>query len=571
MFRMEHPNPQFFRDEWINLNGEWDFEFDFGNSGKDAGWIEKDGFEKKITVPFYPESDLSGIGYKDFINCVWYKKRIDIPENWKKSGRVIIHFGAVDYKTTLYVNKKSVGTHEGGYSSFKFDITDFLSDSENIITVCAEDDLRSGLQPAGKQSDKFNSYGCFYTRTTGIWQTVWLEHTPDEYVKSFKFFPDAENVKIGFEIQVCGRGDVTVSTSYEGTPTGDSVICANNGIVRGEISLSEKHLWELGAGRLYDVELRFGDDVVKTYFGLRDVKLEGMKFMLNGKTVFQRTVLDQGFYPDGIYTAPDDETLKRDIILSMDMGFNGARLHEKMFEARFLYYCDKLGYMVWGEHANWGLDHSKPEALAPMLNEWLESLDRDFNHPSIIGWCPFNETWDVKGNRQRNEVISTVYKTTKAMDPTRPCIDTSGNFHVETDIFDFHDYEQNVEKFKEYLDKIESEGIVFDQVYRSTPDRQTWRGEAIFCSEYGGIYWDEDNTNEGWGYGEAPVSKDDLIKRYKGLTDILLDNKNIMGFCYTQLYDVEQEKNGLYTYERKPKFDMEIFKKINTQKAKIED
>ena len=581
MYREEHPNPQFFRDSWLNLNGEWDFDFDFGVSGKDGKWFEKDSLDKKINVPFCPESDLSGIGYKDFMDCVWYMKKVDVPADWTKSGRVFLHFGAVDYKATVYVNKKEVGVHEGGYISFKFDITDYLTDGQNLITVCAEDYLRHGMQPCGKQSDKLDSYGCFYTRTTGIWQTVWLEHTPCDYVKSFKFYPDSDNGKIGFEISVSGKGNVEVKTSYEGTSTGGAVLCADNGVVKGEISLSEKHLWELGAGRLYNVEIKYGEDVVKTYFGLRNVKLEDMKFMLNGKTVFQRTVLDQGFYPDGIYTAPDDETLKRDIILSLDMGFNGARLHEKIFEARFLYHCDKLGYMVWGEHANWGLNHSKIETLAPMLNEWIQEIERDFNHPSIVCWCPFNETWLYKEKETDGKLLKTIYNYTKQLDSTRPCIDTSGHYHVITDIYDIHDYTQDVEKFSGYFKALNETG---DFDYEGTDEERApffqkfykyRKGMPVMVSEYGGIKWDlemmqDEKQKISWGYGEAPETEEEFFERYKGLTECLLANKNIGGFCYTQLYDVEQERNGLYTYGRKPKFDMEIIKRINTQEAAIE-
>ena len=257
----------------------------------------------------------------------------------------------------------------------------------------------------------------------------------------------------------------------------------------------------------------------------------------------------------------------KDIQISLDVGFNGARLHEKIFEPRFLYHCDKMGYIVWGEYPNWGMDSSNPNILFSILPEWIEEIERDFNHPSIIGWCPFNETWDYDGRKQHDETLAVVYNTTKALDRTRPCIDTSGNFHVITDIFDVHDYEQDPKVFKEHYDKLMTEGELFDNHKK----RQKYTGGPTFVSEYGGIRW---SVNEGeqnaWGYGDAPKNKYEFIERYKGLTDALLDNDQMFGFCYTQLYDVEQEQNGLYTYSRKPKFETSIFRAINSRKAKIE-
>ena len=325
----------------------------------------------------------------------------------------------------------------------------------------------------------------------------------------------------------------------------------------------------MGKGNLYDLTLTFCGDTVQSYFGLREVRLDDRRFLLNGRSVFMRLVLDQGFYPDGIYTAKDEQALIRDVELSMAAGFNGARLHEKVFEPRFLYHCDRMGYIVWGEYPNWGADHSDPRALAPFLQEWIEAVERDFNHPSIIGWCPFNETWDYDGRRQWNEFLRTVYRATKAIDPTRPCIDTSGNYHVETDIYDLHDYEQNVDVFHAQYDKLATENELFDR-HHDHGGAQIWKGEPVFLSEYGGIRWAGEDA-VGWGYGEAPKTEAEFKARYKGLTDTLLDNPRMCGFCYTQLYDVEQELNGLYTYGREPKFDMDFFKAVNSRKAAIEE
>lgn len=564
--RSEHPDPQFQRKDWLNLNGEWDFEFDFGNSGLRAGVLEKDEWSRKINVPFCPESKLSGIEYTDFIAAVWYRKSVTVTEA-QLEGRVLIHFGAVDYETYLYVNGEEAGYHKGGYTSFTFDITEFLTAGENVIAVNARDDVRDPLVPRGKQSELYNSHGCDYTRTTGIWQTVWLEFVPKAYVKSFKLFPDTVNATLGVSAVVEGEGAFKAEAFYDGRLVGsfEKMVA---GFVSGDIKLSETHLWEVGCGRLYDLKITFGDDEISSYFGLRDIRIDGYKVLINGKSVFQRLVLDQGFYADGIYTAPSDEALEKDIRLSLAVGFNGARLHQKVFEPRFLYHCDRLGYIVWGEFGNWGLDYSRDGALEAMLPQWCESVARDFNHPAIVGWCPFNETWDRDGRKQNDELLRIVYRVTKQLDETRPCIDTSGNFHVETDIFDVHDYEQKVEIFKGNYDRLMTEGVLFERF----PDRQEYDGKKpAFVSEYGGIQWSLGSRGDAWGYGNAPKSEQEFIDRYKGLTDALLDNERMFGFCYTQLYDIEQEQNGLYYYDRSPKFAPEIFRRINSRKAAIED
>ena len=571
--RTEYPRPQLVRKDWINLNGQWEFEIDFSASGKARKLYEAEHLASRILVPFCPESRLSGVNYKDFMNCVWYLRRLELPEEWKagvlkKGERVLLHFGAVDYFATVYVNGKEAGSHKGGYASFSMDITDYLDmQGDNVITVCAEDDIRSGRQPAGKQSDRHGSWGCYYTRTTGIWQTVWLEKIPANHIETLHIYPDVENTRVRITAKVSGSGTLSVQASYKGEKMGEMYVQACSGTVDVLLDLKEQHLWEVGVGRLYDLELRFGEDEVTSYFGLRSVRMDGMRFLLNGRPVFQRMVLDQGFYPDGIYTAPTEEALVRDIELSMAAGFNGARLHQKAFEPRFLYHCDRLGYLVWGEHANWGLDVSDYQALTAFLPEWLELVKRDFNHPAIIGWCPFNETYDTDGRKQRDEIIRITYQLTKELDPTRPCIDTSGWYHVDTDIFDLHDYDQNTETFRSRYQRFATEGALED--YYS--DRQTYGGQALFISEYGGFKWDIDGGTEGWGYGDGPASEEEFVERYKSFTDTLLDNEKICGFCYTQLYDVEQEKNGLYTYDRVPKFDMEIFHRINSRRAAIEE
>ncbi len=567
--RPEYPNPQFQRKDWENLNGIWEFEIDRSVSGTDRKLYNSKKFSRSITVPFCPESKLSGINITDFLNSVWYRRCINIKKDDK---RIILHIGACDYLTTCYINSKIAGSHKGGYTSFSFDITDYVHDGENTVVIHALDDDRSGLQPRGKQSDKYRSYGCRYTRTTGIWQTVWLEYVPQTHIESVKYYPDSSNGILNIKAIVKGDGKLTAKAYYHGKEVGSSSVFNNGQNADLSVQLKEKHLWEVGNGRLYDLVLTYGEDTVQSYFGLRNIELDKNRFLLNGQPVYLRTVLDQGYYPDGVYTAPEENDMIRDIQIALDAGFNGARLHEKVFEPRFLYHCDRIGYLVWGEYANWGLDHTELHSLPTILREWMEAVDRDFNHPSIIGWCPFNETWDLNGKKQNDEVIEMTYRFTKSIDTTRPCIDTSGNFHVMTDIFDFHDYCQDPELFKEYLKKLEDEDIVFCQVARNSKykGRQTYRGGPVFLSEYGGIKWTDENDKKAWGYGNSPKTKEEYISRYQALTEAVMKNSKLMGFCFTQLYDVEQEKNGLYTYDRVPKFDMSIIKEINSQKAAIE-
>lgn len=569
--RSEHPKPQFQRDKWMNLNGQWAFEIDNGRSGKARGLHQADAqLSDTILVPFCPQSELSGVNHKDFLSGVWYRRTFELTKE-QLSGRVALHFGAVDYRCEAFVNGVSVGTHTGGYVSFCFDVTEAVREGENVLTVYAEDDERDPLIPRGKQSELFYSHGCDYTRTTGIWQTVWLEFLPETHIEKIKIFPSAETGSFDVEALLKGAGTLTVEAAYEGRPMGAASVKAEGELVRLHLPLQETHLWELGCGRLYDLKLTYGEDKVQSYAGLRSVRLDGYRFLLNGKSVFQRTVLDQGFYPDGIYTAPSDQALENDIHLSMACGFNGARLHEKIFEERFLYHCDRLGYMVWGEFPNWGLDVTRPDAVYSVLPEWLEEVERDFNHPALIGWCPFNETWDRDHRKQDDNVLRAVYLATKSADPTRPCIDTSGNYHVVTDIYDVHDYEQNVEIFKNHYDELSNGGELWDQVnHRGTGVRQQYDGKLpVFISEYGGIGWTKEE--KAWGYGNMPKSEEEFIERFRGLTSAILDNPRIMGLCYTQLTNVEQEQNGLYTYDRQPKFDVNIFREVLTKKAAIED
>lgn len=571
--RPEYPRPQMVRENWQNLNGEWEFDFDFSNSGRERKLFNADKLDKKIIVPFCPESELSGVNFKDFIPAVWYKRDFTLNRE-DVSGRVLLHFGAVDYHSVVWVNGNKIGEHCGGFTAFSFDITDAVKEGVNTVVLYAEDDVRSGKQPKGKQCVEHFPSGCNYTRTTGIWQTVWVESVPATYIADYKLTPDYRNGKVSIRAEIKGCTDgykLIAKTFLSGKPTGETAVQAAP-FVTLEVSLSEIDLWEPGNPALYDLTLSLENeegvgDSVDGYFGLRGVEVKGKAICINGKPIFQRLVLDQGFYPDGIYTAPSDEALKADIVRCMELGFNGARLHEKVFEPRFLYWADKLGYLCWGEYANWGLNITKHEALGIFLSEWMESLDRDFNHPAIIGWCPFNETEVGFDDPVSVSIVRRIFEVTKMYDTTRPAIDTSGYVHCgKTDVYDVHDYEQNVDKYAERF------GGEINCDY-SRNRRQRWDGsKPFFVSEYGGTWWNPENP-EGWGYGATPKSEDEVGDRYCGLTKILMDNPDICAFCYTQPYDVEQEQNGLYKYDRSPKFSQKIYDRIketNMRKAAIE-
>ena len=569
MDRAEHPKPQFERENWRNLNGVWQFEIDDARSGEARGLYETGkALSGTINVPFCPESALSGVGHKDFMAAVWYKRTVTIGADELK-GRAILHFGAVDYLAAVYVNGEKAGTHKGGYVSFSMDVTSLLHEGENEIAVYAEDDVRSRVIPSGKQSEEYASYGCMYTRTTGIWQTVWMEFVPESYILSARYLTDIHAGVLTLTAKVRGEGTLKAEAFWNGDKVGEAAAETVGDAVTLTVPLSETHLWELGKGGLYDLILSFGEDRVKSYFGLREVGIADGKFVFNGRVVFQRLVLDQGFYPDGIYTALSDKELEADVDRSMAMGFNGARLHEKVFEERFLYHADRKGYMVWAEYPNWGLDESLPDAIYGLLPEWISEIERDTNHPAIIGWCPLNETRMIDKNPEfYKSFLRLVYHATKAMDPTRPVIDSSGGAHVETDIFDVHDYDQNPETFRASYARILSDGVI-DGHYFLKDKQQYAAGQPFFMSEYGGTRWAP--GEEGWGYGNAPKTPEEVVARIKGLTDALLDNPAVLGYCYTQLTDVEQEKNGLYTYDRRAKFDPAIISQILSRKSVIED
>ncbi len=573
--RPEHPRPDMLRTNWVTLNGEWQFEIDEAENGEQRGLISGKDLQGKIVVPFCPESKLSGIGLGNtryFKHC-WYRRNFELPSSMA-GKRIRLHFGGVDYKTKVYVNGNFAGEHIGGSASFWFDITPFIQAGSNEIVVYVFDDLRSARQPGGKQSyDK--SEGCVYTRVTGIWQPVWLEAVGSTFIENISIVPDTENSRVLIDAAINGS-DSGLELVGEAFADGKSVgkdncmaIWRNNRLV---VNLKRTKLWNLDSPFLYDIKftLKKGNrviDEVSSYFGLRKISIDGRSILINGKRVFQRLILDQGYYPDGVWTAPSEEALRRDIELSMAAGFNGARLHQKVFEPRYLYWADKLGYIVWGEFPNWGFDY-RPENYANYINEWIEVVLRDRNHPSIVGWCPFNET-----PRQAAELQRIIWNINRAIDPTRPALETSGWFQSipNPEVRDDHNYNQDPKSFKQKWVDYFSGGkkLRLPERYSSINSaEQDDLGVPFMVSEFGGTFWGK--TENGWGYGGAPVNIEDFYKRYEGLVNALLDNPNIFSFCYTQLTDVEQEHNGLYFYDRSPKFDAKRLYKITARQSEYE-
>lgn len=572
--RPEYPRPQFVRDEWVNLNGTWSFEFDFSRSGMDRKLYESKGFDNEILVPFAPQSGLSGVGFKDFIPEMWYHRVISIPENWKDRN-VILHFGAVDYIASVYIDGRIAGRHWGGSSSFDIDITDMvMPGQEHDLVVRVEDDERSGQYAKGKQCGRFDSFGCEYTRTTGIWQTVWMEPVSGTGLKDIYVIPDLDQSRFIIEPSYYGlsSGQKLRVRVLDGDRVVSSAVVPSSAQSYAELPVRKARTWSPESPFLYGIELEVISadgsvtDRVRSYAGMRKIHIEGNRIYLNNEPVYLRFVLDQGFYPDGIWTAPDDQALKRDIELSMAAGFNGARLHQKVFEPRFHYWADKLGYLTWGESASWGANVNNPLSARHFLTEWEETVVRDRNHPSIIVWTPFNETWehpeDREAAREACRMVSDVYKLTKNLD-YRPCHDVSGNYHVMTDIFSVHQYMQDPEELRAWL--APENGLVrqADLEHRETE----YGGQPYLVDEYGGIKWvaGREYSEISWGYGDAPKTLEEFYRRLEGLTDVILGYGHICGYCYTQLTDVEQEQNGIYSYDRTPKFDMDRIRAIFTK------
>ncbi|MFJ9733301.1 glycoside hydrolase family 2 protein [Streptomyces sp. NPDC101171] len=596
--RPEYPRPQFVRDAWLNLNGEWEFEIDRSDTGLERGLRDRP-LTGRIVVPFCPESELSGVGETDFLEAVWYRRTVTVPDDWT-DARVQLHFGAVDHDTTVWVDGTEVARHRGGFTPFTADLGDLAAPGRELTVVVRARDSRHGVQARGKQATWYANSHCHYTRTTGIWQTVWMEPVPrSAALRRPRVTPDLASNSFHVELPLTAnapghRVRATLSDRDGAVVTAESR--ADLGLApRLVLTVPEdrRRVWSPADPHLYDLLLEVLDadgkavDSVRSYAGLRSVAIHGKRLLLNGEPLFQRLVLDQGYYADGLMTAPSDADLVRDIELGLAAGFNGARLHQKVFEERYLYHADRLGYLVWGEFGDWGCetgvrdDNQRPDAS--YVAQWLEALERDHSHPSIVGWCPLNETYQHLHDRITglDDVTRAMFLATKQADPSRPVIDASGYAHrvAETDVYDSHCYEQDPAAFAKTM-----AGLAADRPYVNTgPDGRPWslpyRGQPYFCSEFGGVWWDPeaaanaagDDAEASWGYGERPRTAEEFVERFTGLTAVLLDDPDMFGYCYTQLTDVFQERNGVYRFDRSEKVDTALLRAAQTRPAAFEN
>jgi beta-galactosidase/beta-glucuronidase len=591
IYREEYPRPQLVRKDWLNLNGLWAFAFDDENVGTEQRWFShsEGPFDRDIIVPFAYQSKLSGIGDPSFHDTVWYKREFEIPESWS-GQRVLLHFGAVDYRAWVFVNEQCVGFHEGGHVPFHFDITHYVEDGINLLSVKVEDPSTDQTIPRGKQFWREESEAIWYTRTTGIWQTVWLETVNPTHVSKLRFTPDLDRGEVKVEIEISGdiidKG-VHIDIQFKGNTIVKDIISVHGQYISRAFELYNREIfrtpfhgkgwsWSPENPNLFDVKVKLHNsangqmlDEIGSYFGLRKVHIENGMVYLNNQPYYQKLVLDQGYWPEGLLTAPTDEDLKKDIELSKRMGFNGCRKHQKVEDPRFLYWADRLGYLVWGECAS---AHSFSEgAIARLTREWIEIIERDYNHPSILAWVPLNESWgipDVKMNRQQQHHSLAMYHLVHSLDTTRLVISNDGWELTTTDICAIHNYshgnKDELAKYETYKQDLSTK----DAILSSRPAKRSiyadgfeHRGEPILLTEFGGIGY-KVGEESGWGYTSVG-NAEDFVADYERIMKAVYSSKILFGFCYTQLTDVEQEINGLLTYDRKPKCDLEKIKELN--------
>ena len=572
--RPEFPEPQFQRELWQNLNGTWDFDFDDANAGLNEDWASANRkFSRNITVPFCFESKSSGIGDTTFHPWVWYRRSLTIPDAWK--GRhVLLHFGAVDYRAMVWINGRLAGTHEGGNVPFAFDITPLLKPGANSVTVRAEDPPTDRSIPRGKQYWEPKSRGIFYTRTSGIWQTVWIEPVSNTHLERVRITP-AQDGMVRLEAFVAGP--VQDVEFHAVVKHGRDTVAATSARVAGSPAvaafvINEPRLWSPQSPSLYDIafELRRGSavlDRVNSYFGFRTVTTEGGRVLLNGRPTYLKFVLDQGYWPQSILTPPSDEAIQYDIRMTKQMGFNGARKHQKVEDPRFLYWADRMGFLVSGEMANAQVFHD--EAVQRFTREWMEAVTRDYNHPSIIIWAPINESWGVPHLREPRQqaYLQELYGLTHSLDSTRLVIDNEGWEHTNsTDLFAQHDYARTGDlMFEKYKDLGKPGAAIPDVSRQMLIPGYHYNGTPFYLSEFGGIAFIPEGhavPESAWGYSGVEKSAAGAMERLRGIYAAIA-KLPFAGICYTQITDVEQEINGLMTYDRKLKFDRKALEEMN--------
>lgn len=576
----DYPRPQFVRDAWLCLNGEWNFRFDDENAGEREKWFETFEGNRKIVVPFTYETKASGIGEEAFHPNVWYQRMVAIPKE-QEGKRAVLHFQAVDYTAKLWVNGTYVGQHQGGYAAFSFDITPYIQyGCENNVVLKAEDS-QSCTQPRGKQRWVKDNFECFYVQTTGIWQTVWMEYVAEAYLKSVKITPDLDKQAVRFEYETEGdlsRSGLQLETriSYKNTMLKQFRLSIDRPWLQVDVDLVHEangpwkmRSWSPQNPNLYDVEFVLIQDNevidhVYSYFGMRKISIANGKVLLNNIPIYQRLILDQGYWPDSHLTPPSEEALIEDIDKILAMGYNGVRKHMKIEDARFLYWCDVKGLLVWSEMA--ATFEFNDTAVEAFTREWLEIVRQQYNHPSIITWVPFNESWGIMQiltNGRQQKFTEGIYHLTKSLDPHRPVITNDGWEHTVSDILTLHDYEEKGEKFAgRYADKhaIVNNGISFNNGKFAMAQGYEYKGQPIIVSEFGGIAF---RTDKGWGYGNQVADEKAFIERFRNITQAIKDTDYICGYCYTQITDVQQEMNGLLTETREPKIPLELIKEIN--------
>jgi len=572
--RPEYPRPTFVREDWTNLNGPWEFEFDDADRGIAERWFENRKFSRTIVVPFTFESRLSGIADKSVHQVVWYRRKFRLPDAYR-GRRIILNFGAVDYKATVWINGELICEHQGGYTPFSCDITESLK-PDNTLVVRAQDTVSKG-QPRGKQYWQPEPQGIYYTRATGIWQTVWIEPVSPFYLNYVRFYPDVKSSRVKVVVGVSGRNDSTqirarftlTNDAADGEQAAETRLPTVSDETTFDVWLKDPKLWSPDEPHLYNVILELQEngkihDRVLAYFGMRNIATENGRLLLNGRPCPLRFVLDQGYYPDGVYTAPNDEALRRDVELVKELGFNGVRKHQKIEDPRYYYWCDKLGLLVWAEMAD--AFEFNQTSMANFAREWPHVIRANFNHPSIITWVPFNEGRGIEGVHSEDrpqEFVGHIAAYTRSIDPTRLVVDNSGWSHVDTDIIDLHEYSQDPQFLRKLLAKVSPTSPGLPLCSHNMPAMAEgfgYRGQPVIISEYGGIALEPDTGRE---YAQGARDPADLVARFRHLTEAITANKAIAGYCYTQLYDVEQEVNGLLTFDRRPKAQMKAIAAIN--------
>ncbi|HZF78209.1 MAG TPA: glycoside hydrolase family 2 TIM barrel-domain containing protein [Rubrivivax sp.] len=571
-----YPRPQLQRSDWISLNGPWRFTFDDERAFSHPSAIEH--WPLTITVPFAPEAEASGIGDRGFHAVCWYQRTFELQPH---AGRTLLRFGAVDYAARVWVNGRLAVVHEGGHTPFSADITDLLDESgQQTVSVQVEDDPHDLTKPRGKQDWQLEPHSIWYPRTTGIWQTVWVERVSRTYVEKIRWTPQVENYALSFEVRV--GGDRIEGLQIEVVLSHGKRLLAHDRyqIVDREadriIILSDpgiddyrnEMLWSPERPTLLDASVRLwcGDqllDEFTSYTALRSVTILRDRFMLNGRPYLLRMVLDQGYWPDTMMTAPSDAALKRDVELAKLMGFNGVRKHQKIEDPRYLYWADKLGLLVWEEMPS--AYRFTRTAIKRTVREWTEAIERDYSHPCVIVWVPFNESWGVPeltAHRVQRHAVEALYHLTRTLDSTRPVIGNDGWESSATDIIGIHDYDANCDHLRQrYGSEIVPEQL-FDRRRPGgrvlTLDGYPHRGQPIMLTEFGGIAFSQAAASGGvpiWGYNTA-TSEDEFAAMFCELLDTVIHTALFAGFCYTQFADTYQEANGLLNADRTPKMPL---------------